>query len=46
MLKTILLGSCVLVQGTFVKKLADGRIAVKVGDKVFQGQPVGSEKAA
>ncbi len=43
MLKTILLGSCVLVQGTFVKKLADGKIAVKVGDRVFQGQPVTAE---
>lgn len=46
MLKTILLGSCVLVQGTFVKKLADGRIAVKVGDQVFKGQPVGAERTA
>ena len=46
MLKTILMGSCVLVQGTFVKKLANGQIAVKVGDRVFQGQPVIAESAA
>ena len=46
MLKTILIGSCVLVQGVFVKKLADGQIAVKVGDQVFQGKPVVAENAA
>jgi hypothetical protein len=40
MLKTILMGSCVLVQGIFVKKLSDGMIAVRVGDQVFQGKPV------
>lgn len=46
MLKTILLGSRVLVQGTFVKTLADGQIAVKVGNQIYQGIPVVSEKAA
>jgi hypothetical protein len=40
MLKTILMGSCVLVQGIFVKKLSDGSIAVRVGDQVFEGKPV------
>ena len=46
MLKTILIGSCVLVQGVFVKSLADGMIAVRVGDKVYRGKPVTAEKAA
>ena len=46
MLKTILLGSCVLVQGTFVKKLADGNVAVKVGDRIYQGKPVETARAA
>ena len=40
MLKTITLGSCVLVQGVFLRALADGRIAVSVGSTVFEGHPV------
>lgn len=46
MLKTILIGSCVLVQGVFVKSLADGMISVRVGDKVYSGKPVSDMKAA
>jgi hypothetical protein len=46
MLRTILLGSCVLVQGIFVRQLADGRIAVRVGNRVFQGMPVPGLQAA
>jgi hypothetical protein len=46
MLRTILIGSCVQVQGFFVKNLADGRIAVRVGDVVFQGFPVSGLRAA
>jgi hypothetical protein len=40
MLKTILIGSCVSVQGIFVRTLADGRIVVRVGERIFQGRPV------
>ena len=40
MLKTIIIGSCVSVQGVFVQSLADGRIAVRVGDQIFLGFPV------
>ncbi len=40
MLRTITLGSCVSVQGIFVKDLADGRVAVKVDDTVYAGTPV------
>lgn len=40
MLKTIVLGSGVLVQGLFEKHLANGRIAVRVGQRVFVGLPV------
>jgi len=46
MLKTILLGSCVYVQGTFVRNLDDGKILVRVGDRLFQGLPVASKAAA
>ncbi|MEB8388897.1 hypothetical protein OO012_16845 [Rhodobacteraceae bacterium KMM 6894] len=40
MIKTIRLGSCVLVQGIFVKLLPDGRVQVRDGDRVFSGMPV------
>ncbi len=40
MLRTITLGSCVSVQGLLEKTLPDGRIAVRVGDRVFTGLPI------
>ncbi|WP_277874169.1 hypothetical protein [Salipiger pallidus] len=40
MLRTIVLGSCVSVQGILEQKLPDGRIAVRVGTQVFTGTPV------
>lgn len=46
MLKTILVGSCVSVQGIFVRRLEDGKIVVQVGEKLFQGMPVSEAVAA
>lgn len=43
MLKTITLGTCISVQGTFVKSLANGRIVVRVGERIFEGRPVGAQ---
>ena len=40
MLRTITLGTCVSVQGIFVKAMDDGRIAVKVYNTVYSGTPV------
>lgn len=40
MLKTITVGSCISVQGTFVKALDNGRIIVRVGERTFAGTPV------
>jgi hypothetical protein len=40
MLRTISLGSCVQVQGNYVKQMSDGRIMVRVDDKTFVGHPV------
>ena len=40
MLRTIVLGSCVFVQGIFVRNLSDGKIAVRVGTKIYEGDPV------
>lgn len=46
MVRTITLGSCVSVQGVFVRDLADGRIVVRVGGREFVGWPIASAKAA
>lgn len=40
MLRTIILGSCVSVQGQFVRQLDNGKIVVQVGDRTFEGKPV------
>lgn len=40
MLRTITVGSCVSIQGLYVRTLPDGRIAVRVGQKIYQGEPV------
>jgi len=40
MLRTITLGSCVSVQGTFVRSMPDGRIAVQVDNTINSGVPV------
>ncbi len=38
--RTIIIGSCVAVQGLFLKSLANGSIAIKVGNQVFEGMPI------
>jgi hypothetical protein len=40
MYKTIMMGSCIAVQGLFVRALKNGKIAVRVGNKEFVGTPV------
>jgi len=42
MVKTITLGTCVSIQGIFVRKAANGRIVVRVADKTYVGTPVGA----
>lgn len=46
MQRTITMGHYVSVQGTFVRQLPDGRIEVRVGQKVFAGVPVNGRTAA
>ena len=46
MLKTIMLGSCVFVQGVFVRALDNGRIIVRVGDRLYEGLPIEAKAAA
>lgn len=40
MLRTIVVGSCISVQGTFVRSLPNGKIAVRVGKTVYSGKPI------
>ncbi len=42
MLKTIMIGSSVSIQGIFVKALANGLVCVRVGEQQFKGRPVSS----
>ena len=46
MIRTILLGSCVSVQGVFVRNAENGKIVVRVGDRIYQGRPVADLVAA
>ena len=45
MIRTILIGSSVFIQGTFVRDLSDGQIAVRVFSGTYVGWPVESYKA-
>ena len=40
MLRTVSIGTSVLIQGLFVKALPDGRITVRIGGKTYSGRPV------
>ena len=40
MYKTIMMSSCIAVQGLFVRTLKNGKIAIRVGNKEYVGIPV------
>jgi hypothetical protein len=40
MLRTITLGSCVSVQGTFVRENPDGRISMQVDNTIYSGMHI------
>lgn len=40
MLKTIMIGRAISVQGLLESTLPDGRLIVRVGQRLFTGQPV------
>ncbi|MEL7090874.1 MAG: hypothetical protein AAFN94_03980 [Pseudomonadota bacterium] len=40
MLRTISLGTSVLIQGLYVTTLPDGRVTVKVDGTVYSGKPI------
>lgn len=45
-LTTVVIGTCVSIQGNFVKRLASGMVTVRVGEQVFTGRPVVGLQAA
>ncbi len=45
-LTTITLGTCVSVQGVFVKRLANGLVTVRVGNVHYTGRAVNASVAA
>ena len=40
MLRTIVVGSCVSVQGLLVRQLDNGRIVIRVGERTYEGMPI------
>lgn len=40
MIRTILIGSYILVQGLFERREPDGTVVVRVGTQTFSGKPV------
>ena len=40
MIRTIIIGSCVSIQGIYVRTLTNGKIQVKVGPVAYKGYPV------
>ncbi|MCC5975792.1 MAG: hypothetical protein JJT81_17325 [Rubellimicrobium sp.] len=40
MFRTIVIGSCVSIQGLLVRTLTDGRVVIQVDGKTYEGVPV------
>jgi hypothetical protein len=46
MLRTIKIGSSLLIQGIAVRALPDGKLIIRVDDKLYTGVPVPTVRAA
>lgn len=46
MLRTITVGSCVSIQGLLVRTLSDGKLVIKVDEKLFVGVAVTAARVA
>jgi hypothetical protein len=46
MLTTIMLGTCVTIQGALVKRHDNGLLTVRVGARTFTGRPINTATAA
>ncbi len=40
MLRTIAIGSCILIQGIFERSMKNGNVIVRIGEKTYEGKPV------
>src|SRR3712207_8967896 len=45
MLRTIQIGTCMSVQGLLIRQLDDGRVVIRVDDKIYKGYPVEDRKS-
>ena len=45
MLRTIVIGTCVSIQGVLERTLSNGMLVVRVGDKTYTGRAVDSARA-
>ncbi len=45
MLRTIVIGTCVSIQGVLERTLSNGMIVVRVGDKTYTGRAVAQQTA-
>lgn len=41
MIRTIILGNYISAQGIFEREIGNGLIAIRIGDRVYVGKPVG-----
>jgi hypothetical protein len=46
MLTTIILGTCVSVQGIFERRHDNGMLTVRVGERLYTGRPISRGPAA
>lgn len=40
MIRTIAIGSCILIQGIFERSVTNGNMIVRIGEKTYEGKPV------
>lgn len=40
MIQTVTIGSCVQIQGMFVRKLDNGKVVISVDNREYEGMPV------
>ncbi|SDE66279.1 hypothetical protein [Limimaricola pyoseonensis] len=46
MLRTIVIGSCISVQGLLVKQLSNGHLRIRVGERLYEGRPANAAPQA
>ncbi len=46
MLRTIVIGSCISIQGLLVKQLSNGRLQIRVGERLYEGRAANAKTRA